>query len=135
MMSDRPDPISAEAVQAFVIAAHGNIDAIQSMLAEQSALANATWDWGGGDFESALGAAAHTGGREIAALLLANGARFDLPCAVMLGKVDVVNAILDDNPELVRTPGAHGIPLRRHAEIGGSADMLALIDRFLTQIA
>ncbi|MCO5191695.1 MAG: ankyrin repeat domain-containing protein [Anaerolineae bacterium] len=134
-MSDRPDPISAEIVNKFVIAAHGNLDLVRSMLVEQPPLANATWDWGGGDFESALGAAAHTGSRAIANLLLAGGARFDLPCAVMLGQVDVVRAVLNDNPALVKTPGAHGIPLRTHAQIGGNDEMLALIDFFLAQTA
>lgn len=134
-MNDRPEPISAETVNKFVIAAHGNLEVVKSMLAAQPSLANATWDWGGGDFESALGAAAHTGSREIAAYLIANGARFDLPCAVMLGKVGVVRTVLEDNPALVNTPGAHGIPLRRHAEIGGNAEMLALIDQYLAQTA
>src|SRR6202022_1027028 len=38
-------------------------------------LAKAAWDWGFGDWEDALGAASHVGNREIAELLLANGAR------------------------------------------------------------
>ena len=42
------------------------------------ALLNATWDWGAGDFETALGAASHMGNRESAGVLLARGARLDL---------------------------------------------------------
>ncbi len=64
-------------------------------LGDEPRLANATWDWGGGDWESALGAAGHMGRRDIAELLLAHGARLDLFVAAMLGEVEVVRAILD----------------------------------------
>jgi len=110
-MSDR--------IETFVADAHGNIDAVRDALAADATLANATWDWGGGDWESALGAAGHMGRRDIAELLLAHGARIDLFVAAMLGEVDVVRAILDAHPEMRDAKGPHGIPLRAHAEAGG----------------
>jgi hypothetical protein len=92
---------------------------VQELLAQQPALVNACWDWGGGDFETALGAAAHTGRREIANLLLDSGARLDLFAAAMLGKLDIVKAALAAYPGAIKTPGPHGIPLLAHAKMGG----------------
>ena len=90
-----------------------------ALLAETPSLANAVWDWGGGDFESGLGAAAHMGRRDIALHLLANGARFDLFAAAMLGQLEVVKVVLAAQPDLRHTAGAHGIPLLVHAQMGG----------------
>ena len=80
---------------------------------------NATWDWGGGDFETALGAASHMGHSEIANYLLENGARLDLFAAVMLGNLDIVKAALAAYPGAVNIPGPHGISLIAHAQAGG----------------
>jgi hypothetical protein len=123
-----PAPLDAADVEAVVASAHGDLEAVRRLVDAQPALANATWDWGGGDFESALGAAAHTGSRAIALYLIERGARVDVFAAAMLGEVEVVRALLDAFPELVDAPGPHGIPLRVHAELGGSAAVLALLD-------
>ncbi len=114
------EAISADLVRAFVIAGHGDLDKVKALLAETPSLLNATWDWGGGDFETALGGAAHVGARPIAEYLLANGARFDLYAAAMLGWLDAVKAVLTANPQARHTPGAHGIPLLAHAMRGGA---------------
>jgi hypothetical protein len=82
-------------------------------------LINACWDWGGGDFETGLGAAAHMGRRDIANFLLENGARLDLFAAAMLGEMDIVRSALTAFPEAIKTPGPHGIPLIEHARAGG----------------
>lgn len=71
---------------------------MRMMLAEHPALAKCSWDWGYGDWESALGAAAHTGRREIALTLIEHGARVDLFAAAMLGMTDVVRAIVAAQP-------------------------------------
>lgn len=81
-------------------------------------IVNAAWDWGGGDWETGLGAAAHVGRRDIAEYLLEHGARKDVFAAAMLGEVDVVRAMLDAQPELRGARGPHGIPLLAHAEAG-----------------
>jgi hypothetical protein len=112
-------PIGPELVKEFVSVAHGSLPAVQTMLEAEPALLNAVWDWGGGDFESALGAAGHTGQREIAEYLLARGARTDLFVAAMLGQLEVVRAILTAHPEAARSLGPHGIPLKTHAQAGG----------------
>ena len=119
-MTERPAPLAADVVRAFVIAGHGDLDKVKAMLAETPEVVNATWDWGGGDFETALGGAAHVGQREIALYLLAHGARFDLYAAAMLGQLDAVKVVLEANPAARFTPGAHGIPLMAHALRGGA---------------
>ena len=108
-------------VQEFVGNAHGDLDRVKELLAQQPALINACWDWGGGDFETGLGAAAHMGRRDIAEFLLETGARLDLFAAAMLWKLGVVRATLNAFPEAISVPGPHGIPLIAHAKAGGEA--------------
>jgi hypothetical protein len=112
-------------IQDFVANAHGDIDYVRTALGGQSTLANASWDWGDGDWETALGAAAHMGRRDIAELLLAHGARMDVFAAAMLDEVEAVRALL---PLQGEARGPHGIPLRAHAEAGNAERVLALLD-------
>jgi hypothetical protein len=107
--------------------AHGDFDAVQSLLAEEPRLVNSAWDWGGGDWETGLGAAAHMGRRQIALFLLEHGARLDLFAAAMLGYFDIVSAVLSDFPEMHNAVGPHGIPLVEHARAGG-ADARAVLE-------
>src|SRR5438105_8700497 len=107
------------AIQEFVGNAHGDLDAVRAALEGDRTLANAAWDWGDGDWETALGAAGHMGRRDIAELLLAHGARLDLFVAAMLGDLEIVQAVLAAHPEMRDAKGPHGIPLLRHAEAGG----------------
>jgi hypothetical protein len=116
---ERKPALGPSLVEEFVRKAHGDLARVQALHAMEPALVNACWDWGGGDFESALGAAAHTGRKEIANFLLAKGARLDLFAAAMLGKLGIVKAVISAFPEAIRTPGAHGIPLIAHAKMGG----------------
>ena len=116
---ERKPALEPSLVEEFVRKAHSDLARVQALHAVEPALVNACWDWGGGDFESALGAAAHTGRKEIANFLLAKGARLDLFAAAMLGKLDIVKAVISVFPDAIRTPGAHGIPLIAHAKMGG----------------
>jgi hypothetical protein len=59
------------------------------------------------------------GEREIALYLLEHGASLDLFAAAMLGYVDIVSAMLAEQPQLRDAKGAHGIPLLVHAQQGG----------------
>jgi hypothetical protein len=115
----RPDPLPPALVNDFVRKAHADLDATKSMLAEEPALLNATWDWGGGDFETGLGGAGHMGNREIAEYLIGQGARLDIFVAAMLGRIDIVRALLTAWPGLLQSKGPHGISLLRHARAGG----------------
>jgi ankyrin repeat protein len=116
---ERAPALELDLVQEFVAKAHGDFERVKELLTENPGLVNATWDWGGGDFETALGAAAHMGHKEIANYLLEHGARLDLFAAAMLGKLDIVKAALDAYPDAIKIPGPHGISLIAHAQAGG----------------
>ena len=116
---ERPPALAPELVSEFVRKAHSDIERVRELLTIEPKLVNACWDWGGGDFESGLGAAAHTGRREIALLLIERGARLDIFAAAMLGRLDIVKAALTAYPQAAKTLGAHGIPLLTHAKMGG----------------
>lgn len=116
---ERKPQVDRELVNEFVRVAHGDLARVQALWQQEPALLNAAWDWGGGDWETGLGAAAHTGQREIALFLLERGARLDIFAAAMLGKLAVVQAILAAFPQLAQARGPHGIPLLVHAQMGG----------------
>lgn len=107
-------------VQDFVIFAHSDLAMTKTLLAKEPALANAFMDWGGGDWESALGGASHMGRRDIAEFLLAHGARMDLFAAASLGLLDVVRGMLAAAPALIDAKGPHGFSLHFHAQVGGT---------------
>jgi hypothetical protein len=129
-MSDRPPALHPAIVESFVAKAHGDLDGVRALLEEDPALVNATWDWGGGDWETALGAAAHMGRRDIALVLLERGARIDVFAAAMLGEVELVRAALEVYPATRDVLGPHGIPLVEHARAGGehAREVLALLE-------
>ncbi len=117
----RPPALPAELVQDFVRAGHGDLNKTKAMLEAEPGLLNATWDWGGGDFESALEGAGHMGRRDIAEFLISKGSRANIFCVAMLGQLELVKAMLDANPGLKQAKGPHGISLATHATKGGEA--------------
>ncbi len=119
MTDEKPPPIEPELVAEFVLKAHGDLGVVKQLLEQEPAIVNAAWDWGGGDWETALGAAAHVGRRDIAEFLLEHGARMDVFAAAMLGEAEIVRAMLEAQPSLREARGPHGIPLISHAEAGG----------------
>jgi hypothetical protein len=119
LSDEKPLPIDPELVAEFVLKAHGDLGVVKQLLEGEPAIVNAAWDWGGGDWETALGAAAHVGRRDIAEVLLEHGARMDIFAAAMLGETEIVRAMLDAQPSLREARGPHGIPLVAHAEAGG----------------
>ena len=94
MIPERGPALDAALVQEFVSKSHGDLDRVRELLGTEPQLVNASWDWGGGDWETGLGAAAHMGRRDIAELLLERGARLDLFAAAMLGHADLSNTQL-----------------------------------------
>lgn len=112
--------------------AHGNVARVRELLERHPTLANAAWDWGFGDWETALGAASHVGHREIAELLLAHGARPTLFSAAMLGQLEVVRALVAAAPGSQRTRGPHGLTLLHHARAGG--ERAAEVARYLESL-
>lgn len=110
--------------------AHSDEAKVRELVTANPALANAWWDWGFGDWESALGAASHVGDRGIAEFLLERGARIDIFAAAMLGMTDVVKSFVAVRPGIQRSRGPHGITLLDHARVGGprAADTLAYLE-------
>jgi hypothetical protein len=110
-----------ELVREMVMVSHFDLKRVKELVNARPTLAKATWDWGFGDWESALGAASHMGNRPMAEYLIANGARPSLFSATMLGQLDVVKAFVAAQPGIQRIPGPHSISLLAHAKAGGEA--------------
>lgn len=110
----------AELVREMVTVSHFDVKRVQELVERRPALARAAWDWGFGDWESALGAASHMGNRAIAEYLIGKGARPSLFSAAMLGQLDVVKAFIAAQPGMQRIRGPHSISLLAHAKAGGA---------------
>jgi hypothetical protein len=119
LVSDAFPTQPAELVREMVTVAHFNLNRVKELVEARPSLAKAAWDWGFGDWESALGAASHMGNRPIAEYLIAKGARPSLFSAAMLGQLEVVKAFLAAQPDVQRIRGPHSIPLLAHAKAGG----------------
>jgi hypothetical protein len=119
MKPAKPAQLEPELVKEFVRVGHNNLPEVQRMLKEQPGLLNASWDVGGGDFETAMEGAGHVGDREIAEYLIDQGARVDIFVLTMLGHTAVVKGLLALYPDLLRSKGPHGLTLLHHATRGG----------------
>lgn len=117
-------------VKETVVAAHGNLSRVRELVEARPALAKATYDWGYGDWETALGGASHVGNREIAELLIRHGAAPTIFSATMLGQLDVVRSFVTTSPGVQRQRGPHGITLLAHAKAGGppAAEVLKYLE-------
>ena len=130
---EKKEKLDATLVEKFVLKAHSDLGEVKRLLEQEPNLVNAAWDWGDGDWETALGAAAHTGRREIALYLLAHGARLDIFAAAMLGYREIVRAFVRQRPDSLSLKGPHGIPLLVHAEMGGeaAAEVVAFLQEYV----
>ena len=126
-------PLPPELVSEFVRVAHGDLKRVKEMLEKEPMLVNATWDWGGGDFETALGGASHVGNEEIALYLLQNGAREDIFHAAMAGKKEVVKSFVTANHAIVNVLGPHTLPLLYHVAISGNTGIADIVKPHLNK--
>jgi hypothetical protein len=110
-----------ELVREMVTVAHFDLQRIKELVGTRQSLAKAAWDWGFGDWETALGAASHMGNRPIAEYLISQGAPPSLFSAAMLGQFEVVKALVAAEPGVERIRGPHSISLLAHARMGGEA--------------
>ncbi|MEQ8361994.1 MAG: hypothetical protein RIF39_18060 [Cyclobacteriaceae bacterium] len=121
-VSGKPHPnypaISDDIVAEVVGKSHFDLEKVKSLVDQRPELASATWDWGFGDFESAIGAASHVGRRDIVEYLLSRGAKPNLFTYTVLGAHDVVKGMIEFTPGIQRTLGPHGISLLQHAKAG-----------------
>ena len=106
-------------VKEVVGASHGNFARVREIVEKQPAYARASIDWGFGDWETCIDAAAHVGNKPIAEFLLAHGARPTIFSAAMMGQLDAVKAFVAARPGIQKSLGPHGITLLSHARAGG----------------
>ena len=123
---EKPAPIKLEIVKEFVTVAHGKMDRLKEMLENDFLLLHVSYDWGGGDFETAIEAAGHMGNKEIADYLLSKGARYNIYLAAMLGHLDIVKQVLTMNSQLLNSKGPHGFTLLHHAKKGGESSVVVV---------
>ena len=125
------EPLTQEQIRDFVLPAHGNLELVKQMLAEDPRLLNEKYE----EFdETALEAASHVGNHPIAEFLLEQGAPMNIYTAAMFGLKDDVAAFLDESPELVNGNGVHGISLLYHAALSGNVELVEmLVERGNTQ--
>ncbi len=114
-------------IKSFVLASHGDLETVRSMIVQHPNLLNAPHKWGEGDYETPIGAAGHVGNRQIAEFLLDQGAPLDICVAAMLGHDDEVGRLLREDPSRISSTGAHGIPLMFHAALGGVTAIAGMV--------
>jgi hypothetical protein len=124
-------PLPPGVVGEFVGRAHNDLSRVSELLAGYPTVLNAAFDWGNGDWETALGAAAHSGRRDIVEFLLSRGARIDIFAAAFLGRLPLVKAFLHETPSALRMPGPHGISLLDHARKGGNPETIAYLSHLV----
>lgn len=107
-----------EVVREMVTVAHFDLKRVKELVEARPSLAKASWDWGFGDWETALGAASHMGNRGIAEYLITKDAAPTLFSAAMLGQLNVVKGMIAAQPGLQRMRGPHSISLLMHAKAG-----------------
>lgn len=110
----------AEIVREMVTVSHFDLKRVKELVESRPSLAKACWDWGFGDWESAIGAASHMGNRPMAEYLISKGAQPSIFSAAMLGQVEVVKAFVAAQPGIEKIHGPHGITLLAHAKNGGA---------------
>lgn len=125
--SPKADPLPTEKVKDFVSAGHNNLEKVKSLLIEFPTLLYATWDLGGGDFETAIEGAGHVGNKDIANYLINAGVRANMFVLTMLGKTQIVKPYLEAFPAYINARGPHGFTLLHHAQRGGE-DAKELLD-------
>ena len=122
-------PLSTDLVREFVIAGHGNLEKVRSMLKENPELLNASYAWSETDHETAIQGAAQVGSVAVATYLLDRGAPLEICTAAMLGRKDEVERRIRDQSDNVNSKGAHGIPLLPHAAWSGDLELVQYLFR------
>jgi ankyrin repeat protein len=106
-------------INQFVGVAHGDFDQMRALLEQYPALLNTPARWG----ETAIQAATQVGRVDMVEYLLDKGAPCDICTAAMLGRTEQVEAMLKDDPGLIKATGAHGIPLLYFPVIKGNREL------------
>lgn len=125
--------IDDETAKEIVGKSHSDYDRVKSLVSKRPELSRATWDWGFGDWETAIDAASHIGRRDIAKLLIGYGARPTIFTYAMLGELEVVKSIITASPGIQSVTGPHGISLLNHAKSGLRMDTMTETERSKVQ--
>jgi hypothetical protein len=129
----RPSAVDLDLVKDWIGKAHQRqLEPMTELLKREPGLLQSSWDWGAGDWESAMQAAAHTGSRDMALFLIDRGARVDLFATAMLGELALLKTSLESFPGALQVRGAHGIPLLSHA-MAGEAPARKVVDFLLAR--
>ena len=124
-------PLPPGVVGEFVGRSHVDLPRVTELLNLYPTLIHSAFDWGNGDWETALGAATHSGRKDIVEFLLSRGARMDIFAAAMMGRLSLVRAFLNESPGLLHQTGPHGISLIEHAKKGGDHEVIAYLNHLL----
>jgi len=114
--------------------AHADLSRVTELLNAYPTVLNASFDWGNGDWETALGAAAHSGRKDIVEFLLNRGAKIDIFAAAFLGKTNLVKMILHETPAALHQSGPHKISLLQHAQTGNHPETIAYLNHLLNPL-
>lgn len=118
VIDSRYPAINEAMVNEVVSVSHFNLDRVKELVDKRPELARATWDWGFGDWETAIGAASHVGRRDIVDYLLLKGARPDIFTFAMMGAYGSVKSMIETAPGIQSIAGPHGISLLQHVKNG-----------------
>ena len=94
---EKKSALEGTLVQEFVGKSHGDLERIKELLAQEPGLINAAWDWGGGDWETGLGAAFQSPELEVALGQLTASA--GLTGTELPTEMAFINEILDALPD------------------------------------
>lgn len=116
-LHDRYPAIRLDIASEVVGVSHFNLERLKELVDPRPELAKATWDWGFGDWESAMDAASHVGRTDIVEYLISKGASPTLFTFAMYGNYNAVKTMTEAFPGIQRNPGPHGISLLQHAKL------------------
>jgi len=119
---DRYPAIKLDIASEVVGVAHFNLDRLKELVNPRPELARAIWDWGFGDWESAIDAASHVGRKDIVDYLISKGAVPTIFSFAMMGEFEAVKKMISTYPGIQRNWGPHGISLLQHAKTGLNAE-------------
>lgn len=115
---DRYPAIPLAIAEEVVGISHFNLERLKQLVEPRPELAKACWDWGYGDWESAIAAASHVGRVDIIEYLISKGAAPTIFTLAVLGRADAVKEMIQAYPCIQRCDGPHGISLLQHAQTG-----------------
>lgn len=114
---DRYPAIELSVASEVVGVSHFNLDRLKQLVDPRPELSRAIWDWGFGDWESAIDAASHVGRKDIVDYLVGKGAVPTIFTYALLGEFNIVKSMISIYPGVQKNTGPHGISLFQHAKL------------------